>query len=221
MTTFLCNQLRHVPFLRHNIHLRELYLNDNRLVDVKGVLKNLKSLETLLLHNNQLEKLDTMVHEMAHMQCLRTLNLFGNPLAQEPEYRLYLIHHVPSLEILDRKEIRQSEKNLSKRLYEQERGFIGQKIAFGRRSEGPPYLHFPASHTTPHIVVPVDYEVGNSFYRDSAQFMTLEDAVAARALEKTAKQYTHFDWSRVPRADERRLTKKPYEQPHFITTIFR
>jgi len=55
----------------------------------------------------------------------------------------------------------------------------------------------------------------------SAQFMTLEDAVAARALEKTAKQYTHFDWSRVPRADERRLTKKPYEQPHFITTIFR
>ncbi|KAK2184509.1 hypothetical protein NP493_262g01044 [Ridgeia piscesae] len=68
---------------------------------------------------------------------------------------------------------------------------------------------------------PIDYEVGNSFYRDSAQFMTLEDAVAARALEKTAKQYTHFDWSRVPRADERRLTKKPYEQPHFITTIFR
>jgi len=76
MTTFLCNQLRHVPFLRHNIHLRELYLNDNRLVDVKGVLKNLKSLETLLLHNNQLEKLDTMVHEMAHMQCLRTLSMY-------------------------------------------------------------------------------------------------------------------------------------------------
>ena len=36
------------------------------------------------------------------------LDLFGNPLTQEPEYRLYLIYHVPSLEILDRKGTRLS-----------------------------------------------------------------------------------------------------------------
>ena len=51
-------------------------------------------------------------------------------------------------------EVRQSERNLSKRLYEQEQGFVGQKIAFGRRSEGPPYLHYPARQNVPEIVVP-------------------------------------------------------------------
>ena len=30
-------------------------------------------------------------------------DLFNNPLAQEPEYRQYVIHHVPSVQLLDRR----------------------------------------------------------------------------------------------------------------------
>ena len=32
-------------------------------------------------------------------------DLFDNPVAQEPEYRLYVIHHVPTVELLDRQGI--------------------------------------------------------------------------------------------------------------------
>ena len=91
------SQLRHVPFLSHNVHLRELYLNDNRIVDVKGVLNNLKSLKILLLHNNQLEKLDVVVHEMQHMMCLRTFSRYFNLTA------IHVIIYIKSNNILVKK----------------------------------------------------------------------------------------------------------------------
>ena len=31
------------------------------------------------------------------------LDLFDNPIAQESEYRAYVVHHIPSVELLDRK----------------------------------------------------------------------------------------------------------------------
>lgn len=31
------------------------------------------------------------------------IDLFGNPLAQEYDYRSYVVHHLPSVELLDRK----------------------------------------------------------------------------------------------------------------------
>jgi hypothetical protein len=33
---------------------------------------------------------------------LKNLNLFGNPIAEEPEYRSRVIHALPSIEIFDR-----------------------------------------------------------------------------------------------------------------------
>nr|XP_005997596.1 PREDICTED: leucine-rich repeat-containing protein 72 isoform X3 [Latimeria chalumnae] len=96
------NKIRRLTCLTKNYRLTELYLNNNELFDITGALIHLTSLQILLLHNNQLTKLEETVKELREMQYLQRLNLFNNPLAQEPGYRLFVIHHIPSLEILDR-----------------------------------------------------------------------------------------------------------------------
>ncbi|KAM6103066.1 leucine-rich repeat-containing protein 72 isoform 9-T9 [Theristicus caerulescens] len=97
------NKIEDLTFLINNYCLTELYLNNNELTDVSGALKHLCALQILLLHNNQLKKLGKTVKELKGMISLQTLNLFHNPLAQDPDYRLYVIYSLPSVQLLDRK----------------------------------------------------------------------------------------------------------------------
>ncbi|XP_010186851.1 PREDICTED: leucine-rich repeat-containing protein 72 [Mesitornis unicolor] len=97
------NKIQDLTFLVRNHCLTELYLNHNELTDISGALKHLRSLQILLLHNNQLKKLVETVKELKGMISLQTLNLFRNPLAQDPDYWLYVIYFLPSVQLLDRK----------------------------------------------------------------------------------------------------------------------
>ncbi|XP_051791510.1 leucine-rich repeat-containing protein 72 [Erpetoichthys calabaricus] len=129
------NKIRDVSGLKHNHGITELYLHDNQLTSVTGALNHLKSLQVLMLHNNQLTKLEKTISELKGMQFLKTLSLFLNPLAQESPYRLYVIHHLPLLKMLDKKEIKQEEKDAAFSKYSPERFRILQSIAFGKRVE--------------------------------------------------------------------------------------
>ncbi len=73
----LPKQLRRVQCLSNNFRISELYLQHNALVEVTGMLHHLTCLRVLLLHNNQLEKLDRVVGEFAKMQDLKTLSKYG------------------------------------------------------------------------------------------------------------------------------------------------
>ncbi|XP_071591473.1 leucine-rich repeat-containing protein 72 isoform X4 [Heliangelus exortis] len=97
------NKIQDLTFLKKNYCLTELYLNNNELTDVSGALNHLHVLQILFLHNNQLGKLGRTVKELKGMISLQNLNLFHNPLAQERDYRLYVIHFLPSVQLLDRK----------------------------------------------------------------------------------------------------------------------
>ncbi|XP_025087206.1 leucine-rich repeat-containing protein 72-like isoform X2 [Pomacea canaliculata] len=96
------NQLRYITCLSTNFRLCELYLHDNKLTEIPGALRHLTCLRVLMLHNNQLTKLEKVLSELQKMLSLQTLSLFDNPIALEPEYRLFVIHKVPSLSLLDR-----------------------------------------------------------------------------------------------------------------------
>ncbi|RLW11577.1 hypothetical protein DV515_00001567 [Chloebia gouldiae] len=96
-------QIQDLTFLIKNYYLTELYLNNNELTDISGALKHLSSLQILFLHNNELKKLGKTVKELKGMISLQTLNLFQNPLAYDPDYRLYVIYFLPSVQLLDRK----------------------------------------------------------------------------------------------------------------------
>jgi Leucine-rich repeat (LRR) protein len=69
---------------------------------LEGSLGNLKFLEVLFLNDNKLRNLDKNLELLKHLTSLKNLCLFGNPLAEEPEYRSRVVCAIPSLEIFDR-----------------------------------------------------------------------------------------------------------------------
>lgn len=48
-------------------------------------------------------KLTNGVINLQYYGTLFSSDLFANPLAQDYDYRSYVVHHVPSVELLDRK----------------------------------------------------------------------------------------------------------------------
>jgi len=131
------NQLYRLGGLKANFLMTELYLQNNMLTDINDTIQQLTCLQVLLLHGNQLTKLTDVMHELRSMQNLKVLNLFGNPLAQDYDYRAYVIFNVKSLDLLDRKAISRDEREASLKKYDVERQRIRDSIAFGRRADDP------------------------------------------------------------------------------------
>ncbi|XP_069915682.1 leucine-rich repeat-containing protein 72 isoform X2 [Oryctolagus cuniculus] len=110
------NKLQGIAFLTRNYCLTELYLNNNAIFELEG-LHYLPSLHILLLHHNELTNLDATVKELKGMLNLKTLSLYQNPLCQYNLYRLYIIYHLPGVELLDRKHFAFAD-NVDKTLFE-------------------------------------------------------------------------------------------------------
>ena len=62
----------------------------------------MKFLRVLYANDNKLRNLDKNLEFLKFFSFLEELNLFDNPLAEEPEYRSRAIFALPSIEILDR-----------------------------------------------------------------------------------------------------------------------
>jgi Leucine-rich repeat (LRR) protein len=59
-------------------------------------LRKYKFLDTLLVSHNRLRNLDKFLAFLStKFAFLEQLDLFGNPLAEEPDYRLKIIHTMP------------------------------------------------------------------------------------------------------------------------------
>ncbi|NXY15595.1 LRC72 protein, partial [Atrichornis clamosus] len=216
-------QIQDLTFLIKNYCLTELYLNNNELTDISGALKHLCSLQILFLHNNELKKLGKTVKELKGMRSLQTLNLFQNPLAYDPDYRLYVIYFLPSVQLLDRKLVTQRERESALHLYNPKRAWVVQSIAFGKRvntalgtTEGSSRCTQPARR----LIMPS----GNGqllccFGR--VPFENPEDAVLVRALTRSLTEFSSMDWNKVATCQERRLenkAEKPFEK---LTVLFR
>ena len=127
------NRLRTIEGVKKSVNLKRLYLQHNRLVSLQGALKKVKHLDTLLLHDNQLRDLKSLVRDIKHMSNLKVLNLFGNPIEEEQEYRSYVIHNIPSLQVFDRREITMKERRSALALYNVKKSTIEESVKFGRR----------------------------------------------------------------------------------------
>lgn len=91
-------KLENLPALAR---LKMLLLSNNRITRVAPeVGKNLPGVDTLVLTNNKISNLAELDH-LASFASLRTLSLLENPVTRRPQYRLYVIHHLPELRILD------------------------------------------------------------------------------------------------------------------------
>jgi len=106
---FSGNRLSWIGNLDANRRIREIYLQDNRLVSLNGI-RHLKFLRVLLASNNQLRNLDKQLAILTRFGFLSKLDLFDNPVAEEPDYRLRIIYHLPQVEILDRRSVKGPER---------------------------------------------------------------------------------------------------------------
>ncbi|XP_007670453.1 leucine-rich repeat-containing protein 72 isoform X2 [Ornithorhynchus anatinus] len=130
------NKLREIKFLTRNYCLTELYLNDNEIFDITG-LRCLDLLQILLLHNNQIQNLEASVKELKGMMYLQKLTLYHNPMSQSSEYRFYTIYHLPAVQLLDKRNVTQKERESALFIFDHKKASIVQSIAFGKRIDIP------------------------------------------------------------------------------------
>ncbi|XP_075070183.1 leucine-rich repeat-containing protein 72 isoform X2 [Mixophyes fleayi] len=215
------NKITRIHFLWNNFRLSELYLNNNGLCDITGCLKHLTSLHTLMLHDNHLAKLQTTVQELKGMSNLRILNLFHNPLDQDPGYRPYVIHHLPSVLLLDRESVAPKEKEDAFKLYNLERTAVIQSLGFGRRTDSilgtRPFVHSAAVGASSQAARDRD-RTCNPKRKDLNAF---EDKVLLRAYQRSIMHYTLLDWSKIPSLNHKGTDEQPKELPKLITVEFR
>uniref|UniRef100_A0A6J0SMP8 Leucine-rich repeat-containing protein 72 n=1 Tax=Pogona vitticeps TaxID=103695 RepID=A0A6J0SMP8_9SAUR len=214
------NKIQNLPSLKHNCCLTELYLNDNEIRNIAGSLRHLHSLNILLLHNNQLKNLEMTVKELERMHNLRTLNLFNNPVSQDCRYHLYVIYHIPSVTLLDRKEVTTKERESALHIYNHRKTLVLQSIGFGKRIDVP-LLPKPAfSLTTTKVLrLPPGCEFGNHLVK--IPFEDPEDAVHVRAMNRSVMEYSTFDWGKMPTSEEKCLGSNPEKRPERLTVKFR
>ena len=64
--------------------------------------------------------LDRFLLQLTKFAFLQQLDLFGNPLAEEPDYRLKIIYLMPQIKTLDRHIVTVAERIKAKRICEEE-----------------------------------------------------------------------------------------------------
>jgi U2 small nuclear ribonucleoprotein A' len=96
--------------------LRTLLASNNQIsrITLKG--EQLPHLETLILTNNKINNLPD-IDPLADFPSLRTLSLLENMVTKKQNYRLYVIHKLPKLTLLDFRKIKQKERQASEKLF--------------------------------------------------------------------------------------------------------
>ena len=96
------NRLHFLEDLDTNVRVRELFVHDNALRTLQGSISKFKFLNVLNVSNNRLHGLHATLDILSTFQYLRHLELFGNPLSEETDYRLHVLKRMPWLEVFDR-----------------------------------------------------------------------------------------------------------------------
>ncbi|XP_072019219.1 U2 small nuclear ribonucleoprotein A'-like [Amphiura filiformis] len=130
---FSDNELRKLegfPLLKR---LSTVLLNNNRICRIaEGLESNLPKLEAIILTNNSIQELGDL-DTLASIPNLKTLSLLRNPVTNRKHYRLYVIHRIPQIRLLDFRKVRQREREQAALLF---KGKKGQQLVkdLGKRS---------------------------------------------------------------------------------------
>lgn len=106
--------LDNFPIMRR---LRTLLLSNNRVSRIApGVGKFLPSLNALILSNNYIRELADVL-PLQSFASLRVLSLLRNPVTKQKNYRLFVIHALPQVRILDFRRIRAKEREEASKVF--------------------------------------------------------------------------------------------------------
>mmetsp|Transcript_13784 Transcript_13784/g.33932 ORF Transcript_13784/g.33932 Transcript_13784/m.33932 type:complete len:438 (+) Transcript_13784:520-1833(+) len=103
------NRISRMEHLQDLSRIKEIFMQDNRIVSLEG-LSTFKFLKVLRAGNNRIRNLDKQLGVLSRFAFLKELDLFDNPVAEEPDYRLRVIYHLPQVELLDLKSVKPHER---------------------------------------------------------------------------------------------------------------
>ncbi|XP_042429695.1 U2 small nuclear ribonucleoprotein A'-like [Zingiber officinale] len=107
-------KLENFPYLNR---LGTLLINNNRITRINLNLGEfLPKLHTLVLTNNRLVNL-VEIDPLVSLPKLQFLSLLDNNITKKPNYRLYVIHRLKKLRLLDFRKVKQKEKTEAERLF--------------------------------------------------------------------------------------------------------
>ncbi|KAL3685418.1 hypothetical protein R1sor_003440 [Riccia sorocarpa] len=107
-------KLENFPYLKR---LTTLLVNNNRIARINpNIGVNLPKLHTLILTNNRLQNLADL-DPIAELKNLHTLSLLDNNVTKQAHYRLFLIHKLPKLRLLDFKKVKLKERQEAKKQF--------------------------------------------------------------------------------------------------------
>nr|KAF6418919.1 leucine rich repeat containing 72 [Rousettus aegyptiacus] len=211
--------LHGITFLTRNYCLTELYLNNNAIFEIEG-LHYLPSLHILLLHHNELTNIAATVKELKGMLNLKTLSLYQNPFCRYNLYRLYIIYHLPGVELLDRNQVTEKERRSMITIFNHKKAHIVQSISFGRKVDASWNPRSPLKQK-PALKVPSDFAFANNV--DKTVFDDPEDAVFVRSMKRSVMAITFLNWDTVPTREEKYLEEeiKDTEPAQMLTITIR
>uniref|UniRef100_A0ACD5XAH3 Uncharacterized protein n=1 Tax=Avena sativa TaxID=4498 RepID=A0ACD5XAH3_AVESA len=223
-------KLENFPFMNR---LGTLLINNNRITRINPNLGEfLPKMHTLVLTNNRLTML-AEIDPLASLPKLQYLSLLDNTVTKQPDYRLYVIHKLKHLRLLDFKKVKQQEKiAAAQKFYSKEaeeeakkvaaKAYIPVKVAQDTTKEGPKVVA-----PTPAQIMAIKAAIVNSQTLDEvarlekalstgqipAEFATPKpDTNMAEASEETDKMETDGQ-EQENAADEEKQTEESAPTP--------
>ncbi|XP_042775302.1 leucine-rich repeat-containing protein 72 isoform X3 [Panthera leo] len=202
----------------------ELFLSQKELTEVID-LSRFKKLKYLWLHHNKLHGITFLTRNYCLTELYLNNNaifeiegLYQNPLCQYNLYRLYIIYHLPGVELLDRNQVTEKERRSMITIFNHKKAHIVQSIAFRGKVDAfwnprSPFKQKPAQR------IPPDFSFANNV--DKTVFDDPEDAVFVRSMKRSAMAITSLNWDTVPTREEKYLDEKGTESAQMLTITLR
>ncbi|KAL6186200.1 hypothetical protein ACLB2K_042321 [Fragaria x ananassa] len=176
-------KLENLPYLNR---LGTLIINNNRITRINpNIGEFLPKLHTLVLTNNRLVNL-VEIDPLASLSKLQYLSLLDNNITKKPNYRLYVIHKLKSLRVLDFKKVKDKERLEAKTL------FSSKEVEEETRKVSPKKF-VPAEDTemaeeqqTPKVVVPTQDQI-NAIKAAIVNSQTLEEVARLEQALKSGQ----------------------------------
>ncbi|GKV35088.1 hypothetical protein SLEP1_g43401 [Rubroshorea leprosula] len=152
-------KLENFPYLNR---LGTLLINNNRITRINpNIGEFLPKLHSLVLTNNRLVNL-VEIDPLVSLPKLQFLSLLDNNITKKPNYRLYVIHKLKSLRVLDFKKVKAKERLEAENLFsskEVEEEAKKESVKTFTPGEVPNVLEVAEEQQTPKVVAPTPEQI--------------------------------------------------------------
>nr|KAF6469882.1 leucine rich repeat containing 72 [Molossus molossus] len=144
--------------------------------------------------------------------------LYQNPFCQYNLYRLYIIYHLPGVELLDRNQVTEKERRSMITIFNHKKAHVVHSIAFGEKVDASWNPRSPFKQKPAHRVPP-DFAFANNV--DKTVFDDSEDAVFVRSMKRSLVAITFLNWCTVLKREEKGLEGEGTEPAQMLTITLR